>query len=76
MGGNLISRALVALGYVAAAIGAIGLVLCVAALAGALAVLVAGRGLARPVLAGVWSRFREPAPAPEPVQVGSLPRLA
>jgi hypothetical protein len=76
MGRNFISRALVTLGYVAAGIGAIAMVLGVAVLAGAVALAVAVRGLASPPLALVARRMREPASAGEPVQVDSVPRMA
>ena len=74
MGRNFTNRALVSLGYVAAGIGAILLVLAVAALAGVVAIAVAVRGLARPALADVRVRVgeRDSAAAAEPVHTPHL----
>ena len=80
---SLCSRLLIMLGYVAAGIGAVCLLLGAALLAGAVAVAVVVRGLARPVALRVAARVSVPAAAAdgrpaaaEPVPVKSAPRLA
>jgi hypothetical protein len=76
---SLCSRLLILLGYVAAGIGAVCLLLGAALLAGAVAVAVVVRGLARPLALRVAARVSVPAAAAdaaEPVPVKSAPRLA
>ena len=76
MRGDLINRGLVGAGYVVAALGAVGMVLVVASLAGFVALAVVLKGVTRPLVAHLWGRAAKPAPATESVQVPSLPRLA
>jgi len=80
---SLPSRSLIVLGYVVAGIGAVCLLLGAALLAGAVAVAVVVRGLARPLALRAAARVSAPSAAAagrpaaaEPVPVKSAPRLA
>ena len=76
-------RVLVVLGYLAAGVAALCLLLVAALIAGAVAVAVAARGLARPLWARMVGRLSRPVAGadgrtapPESVPAESAPRLA